>query len=205
MNAKLASSFRDPAGYVFENGGELYRQILPAGKEAFERFQQSGMLARLIEQGKIAGFTIEDENELGPVLHISRLPFITYPYEWSFSQLKEAALLTIELMQEALAHGMILKDASAFNVAFHKCRPVFLDHTSFEIYQEGTPWRAYRQFTMQFIIPLMLMQKVDLRCLGLLREDIGGIPLELGSRLLPWYTWLQPNSLLHIHLHASFD
>ena len=205
MNAKLASSFRDPAGYVFERNGELYRQILPAGKDAFEHFQKSGMAERMVSQGKMAAFTVEAENELGPVLHISRLPFITYPYEWSFSQLKDAALLTIELMQEALSCGMILKDASAFNVAFHKCRPVFLDHTSFEMYQEGTPWRAYRQFTMQFIIPLMLMQKVDLRCLELLREDIGGIPLELGSRLLPWYTWLQPNTLLHIHLHAKFD
>ena len=205
MDTKLTSSFRDPAGYVFERDGELYRQILPAGKKAFAHFQQSGMAERLVSQGKMAAFTIDEENELGPVLHISRLPFITYPYEWSFSQLKDAALLTIELMQEALSNGMILKDASAFNVAFHKCRPVFLDHTSFEMYNEGMPWRAYRQFSMQFIVPLMLMQKVDLRCLGLLREDIGGIPLDLGSRLLPWYTWLQPNCLLHIHLHSLFE
>ena len=205
MDARLTSSFRDSAGYVFERDKELYRQILPAGRQAFDHLMQSGMAERLISQGKMAAFKVDAENDLGPVLRISRLPFITYPYEWSFSQLKDAALLTIELMQEALSCGMVLKDASAFNIAFRKCRPVFLDHTSFEMYKDGMPWRAYRQFTMQFIVPLMLMQKVDLRCLGLLRQDIGGIPMDFASRLLPCYTWLQPNCLLHIHLHALFE
>ena len=201
----LSASFRDPDGFVFQKDGALYRQILPHGRASFERFVQSGLSQRLIDQGNLADFQIEEENELGPVLHIDRLPYISYPYEWCFSQLRDAALLTLELMQEALVNGMILKDATAFNVAFRKCRPVFLDHTSFEIYQEDAPWRAYRQFTMHFIAPLLLMKKVDLRCLQLYMKDIDGIPLDLASRLLPWHTWLQPNPLLHIHCHASLE
>ena len=203
----LSASFRDPDGFVFQKDGELYRQILPHGRESFDRFMQSGLAQRLTKQGKLADFIVEEEeeNELGPVLHIVRLPYISYPYEWCFSQLRDAALLTLELMQEALSCGMILKDATAFNVAFRKCRPVFLDHTSFEIYEENAPWRAYRQFTMHFIAPLLLMKKVDLRCLQLFLDNIDGIPLDLASCLLPWHTWLQPNPLLHIHCHASLE
>lgn len=201
----ISASFRDPAGYVFEKDGGLYRQILPYGKSTFELFLQSGLAEKLMSAGKLAAFQLEAENERGPVLRLSRVPYITYPYEWSFSQLRDAALLTLDVTREALSYGMILKDASAFNVAFHHCRPLFLDHTSFEVYEEGMPWRAYRQFTMHFLAPLLLMKKVDLRCLGLLREDIGGIPLDLTSRLLPWHTWLQPNPLLHIHLHALME
>ena len=202
---QIASSFRDPDGFVFEKQGEIYRQILPHGKSSFEHFMNSGLAGRMVSSGRLASFEIVTENEQGPVLHISRIPYITYPYEWCFSQLREAALLTLELMREALYEGMILKDASAFNVAFRKCSPVFLDHTSFELYNEGTPWRAYRQFAMHFLAPLLLMQKVDLRCLGLFREDIGGIPLDLASRLLPLHTWLQINPLLHIHCHSRFE
>ncbi len=206
MNAdNLSASFRDPDGFVFEKDGELYRQILPHGRTSFDHFIRSGLAQRLVEQGKLAEFNIIEEDEQGAILHLTRLPYISYPYEWCFSQLRDAALLTVELMQEALVCGMILKDATAFNVAFSKCRPVFLDHTSFELYQEDTPWRAYRQFVMHFIAPLLLMKKVDLRCLQLFTTNIDGIPLDLVSHLLPWYTWLQPNPFLHIHCHASLE
>ncbi len=202
---QLAASFRDPAGFVFERDGELYRQILPYGVKAFEKFIDSGLCQKLIDKAALADFTIESEDESGKVLHISRLPFISYPYEWCFSQLKEAALLTLECMLDALDVGMILKDASAFNIAFHKCRPVFLDHTSFDFYEEDKPWRAYRQFVMHFVAPLLLMKKVDFRCLQLLMNDVGGIPLDLASRLLPWHSWLQMNTFMHIHLHAMLE
>lgn len=202
---KLSSSFRDPSGYVYEEGGELYRQVLPPGVPSLERLMGSGLATRLMERAELAGFTLHGESALGPVLRLTRLPYISYPYEWSFGQLRDAGLLTLRLMSEALKEGLALKDASAFNVAYDHCRPVFLDHTSFEVYREGEPWRAYRQFAMHFLAPLLLMRDVDLRCLALFREDIGGIPLDLASRLLPRWTWLQPNPLLHLHLHAAME
>ncbi|MBR4674445.1 MAG: hypothetical protein IKP00_08270 [Victivallales bacterium] len=203
--SQLPSSFRDPAGYVFEQDGELFRQLLPPGAASFERFTESGLAQRLMEDGKIVAFSRHTSNAEGFVLHLNRLPYISYPYEWCFSQLRDAGILTLKLMLEALDKGMILKDATAFNVAFQRCHPIFLDHTSFELYQEGTPWRAYRQFVMHFLAPLLLMQKVDLRCLELLRENVDGIPLDFASRLLPWHTWLQINPLIHIHLHALME
>lgn len=205
MKEAKQASFRDPAGFVFEEDGELFRQILPYGRTAFEAFQHSGLARRLMEQGKVAPYSVVSDNKEGIVLQIKRLEYVTYPYEWCFSQLRDAALLTLELMVEALDNGLILKDASAFNVAFQKCRPVFLDHTSFEIYQEGSSWMAYRQFMMHFAAPLLLMQKVDLRCLQLFRSDIDGIPLDLASHLLPMHTWFQLNPLLHIHLHSVLE
>ena len=205
MKGAMQASFRDPAGFVFEENGELYRQIRPCGRSAFEMCQQSGLAVRLMEQWKMAPYSVVSDNEQGIVLHIKRLEYITYPYEWCFSQLRDAALLTLELMFEALDNGLILKDASAFNVAFQKCKPVFLDHTSFEEYKEGSSWRAYRQLIMHFVAPLLLMQKVDLRCLQLFRSDIDGIPLDLASRLLPMHTWFHLNPLLHIHLHSLLE
>ena len=200
---RLSGSFRDPSGYVFSEGGRLFRRITETGKRDFSCFINSGLAEKLSREGKIVPFGLSGKDD--SLLELEKLPFITYPYEWSFSQLRDAALLTLELLREALTHDMVLKDASAFNIAFRNGRPVFMDHTSFTVYRENEPWRAYRQFAMHFPAPLLLMQKCDLRCLGLFREDLGGIPLELASRLLPWHTRLSPGILIHIHLHAAFD
>ena len=200
---RLSGSFRDPSGYVFSEGGKLFRRITEEGEQDFSRFINSGLAEKLTREGRIVPFEFCGGDET--LLELEKLPFITYPYEWSFSQLRDAALLTLELAREALRHDMVLKDASAFNIAFRKGRPVFMDHTSFAVYRENEPWCAYRQFVMHFLAPLLLMRKCDLRCLGLFREDVGGIPLELASRLLPWYTRLDPGTLIHIHLHAALD
>lgn len=130
------------------------------------------------------------------------VPFISYPYEWSHSQLKDAALLTLEVQQRALDRGMVLKDASAFNVQFMHGRPVLIDTLSFQCYVPGTPWIAYRQFCQHFLVPLVLMSYVDVRLSRLLQTHLDGIPLDLGARLLPARTLLKPGPLLHIHLHA---
>ncbi len=111
--------------------------------------------------------------------------FISYPYEWSFSQLKDAALLTLKIQKRAIQHGLSLKDASAYNIQFQHGRPLLIDTLSFEIYPEGQPWVAYRQFCQHFLAPLALMAHVDVRLGQLLRLHIDGIPLDLASRLLP--------------------
>ncbi|MBO4648855.1 MAG: SAM-dependent methyltransferase [Lentisphaeria bacterium] len=203
---RIPGSFRDPAGYVFAEGGQLFRRILPAGREDFRCFTGSGLAGQLIEECKLVPFTpLPEEKDGSQLLRLEALPFISYPYEWSFGQLRDAGLLTLELMRKALHRDLILKDASAFNIAFRGGKAVFLDHTSFTAYRGNEPWRAYRQFVMHFLAPLMLMKKVDLRCLSLFRSGLDGIPLDLASRLLPWTTQFDPDILFHIHLHARFD
>ena len=131
------------------------------------------------------------------------LPLISYPYEWCFSQLREAALLTLELQRRALAAGMRLKDASAYNIQFDAGRPILIDTLSFEVGDPTQPWPAYRQFCEHFLAPLALIAYRDPRCGLMLRDFIDGIPVDLAARLMPGRTRLRPGLLAHLHLHAG--
>jgi len=131
------------------------------------------------------------------------IEFISYPYEWCFSQLKDAALATLEIQKKAFEFGMSLKDCSAYNIQFKKGKPVFIDTLSFEKYREGQPWTAYRQFCQHFLAPLALMKYRDIRLNQLLRIYIDGIPLDLASSLLPVCTRFRSSLFFHIYLHAK--
>jgi ribosomal protein L11 methylase PrmA len=137
------------------------------------------------------------------VIRPERVAFISYPYEWCFSQLKDAALLTLRLQKAALAHGMSLKDATAYNVAFSNGRAVWIDTLSFETLKPGKPWVAYGQFCQMFLAPLALMSHVDVRLQSLFRSFIDGVPLDLASSMLPASTRLRLGLLMHVHLHAA--
>jgi len=136
------------------------------------------------------------------VIRPERIPFVSYPYEWSFSQLQDAARTTLRIQELALERGLILKDASAYNIQFRNGRPLLIDTLSLEPYVEGTPWVAYRQFCQHFLAPLALMACRDVRLGQLLRVHIDGVPLDLASRLLPTSTRFRFGLLTHIHLHA---
>ena len=137
------------------------------------------------------------------VIRPRELSTISYPYEWCFSQLRDAALLTLELQRRALAAGMRLKDASAFNVQFAGGRPILIDSLSFEVADPAEPWPAYRQFCEHFLGPLALIAYRDARFGLMLRDFLDGIPLDFAARLLPGRTRLNPALLAHLHLHAG--
>ena len=120
------------------------------------------------------------------------IPFVSYPYEWSFSQLQDAALATLEIEKRALRRGMTLIDASAYNIQFLRGRPVLIDTLSLRRAVEGEPWTAYRQYCQHFLAPLALMSLRDVRLGQLLRIHIDGIPLDLTSSLLPYGSWPGP-------------
>ncbi|MGH7553889.1 MAG: class I SAM-dependent methyltransferase, partial [Longimicrobiales bacterium] len=136
------------------------------------------------------------------VVRPERVPFVAYPYEWCFGQLKDAALLTLNVQERALRRGFVLRDASAYNVQFLRGRAILIDTLSFEPNVEGRPWFGYRQFCEHFLVPLLLMSRIDIRCGTLLRDHLDGVPLDLGSALLPLRSWANPWLLLHVHLHA---
>ena len=168
---------------------------------------RSGLYKRLVKEGLLLPFKEEslDRAPAGDaykVLRPSQVPFVSYPYEWCFSQLKDAALATLNIQQIALEHGMSLKDASAYNIQFVSGQPVLIDHLSFERYEER-PWVAYRQFCQHFLAPLALASYTDIRLTQLLRVYIDGIPLDLATRLLPGRAKLSPQLLGHLYLHAK--
>ena len=209
-DSRTPGSFRDPSGFVFERGGALYRQVNLAYRADYDRSVASGLDRSLIDDGWLIPHQEVDEEPSDPrgaykVIRPERVPFVSYPYEWCFGQLKAAALLTLALQRRSLEHGMSLKDASAFNVQFLGGRPVFIDSLSFETYREGAPWVAYRQFCRHFLAPLALMSRIDVRLNQLFRPSLEGVPLDLASRLLPWRTRLDPRLLIHIHLHAGAE
>lgn len=204
----LPASFRDPNGYLFSRAGVLYRAVNAAYQPHYVRLMDSGLYDDLVKRGWLVAHTEADAalaTGAWKVLQPERLPFISYPYEWAFSQLKDAALLTVRIQQRALKQGMTLKDASAYNIQFRvaDAKPILIDTLSFEVYEEGRPWVAYRQFCQHFLAPLALMTHTDVRLGQLLRVHIDGIPLDLASRLLPRRTRLSGGLLTHIHLHAA--
>ncbi|HZY24843.1 MAG TPA: hypothetical protein VFE71_03385 [Bacteroidales bacterium] len=201
------SSFRDPDGYVFTHNRKLYRAVTSNYKENYDHLISSGLYDKLITEGYLIPHKEVESKDLPvigmyKILEPEMINFISYPYEWSFSQLKDAALLTLNIQKTALEFDMSLKDASAYNIQFYKGRPVFIDTLSFEQYTENQPWFAYKQFCQHFLAPLALMSYKDVRLNGLLKNNIEGIPLDLTYKLLPRKTWFKMGILLHIHLHA---
>lgn len=167
----------------------------------------SGLYESLLEMKALIGH--EEARIAGPQAHLAykilkpeKIPFISYPYEWSFSQLKHAALMTLEIQRKALDYGMILKDGSAYNIQFKNGRPILIDTLSFEKYVKGCPWVGYRQFCEHFLAPLALMSYTDLRLNQLLRIYMDGVPLDLASKLLPLKSCLNFAILSHIHIHS---
>lgn len=211
MNSQVhPASFRDPSGFLFHREGILYRQVNHSYQKEYELLNSCGLYAELVDKGWLVRHSEADvEPELPAlaykVLRPELVASISYPYEWSFSQLKDAALRTLAIQKRALKNGMSLKDASAYNIQFRDARPVLIDTLSFEVYHPGQPWVAYRQFCQHFLAPLALMASRDVRLNQLLRVYMDGIPLDLASRLLPARTRLNFGLSTHIHLHASFQ
>ncbi|MCX6251669.1 MAG: class I SAM-dependent methyltransferase [Bacteroidetes bacterium] len=204
----VESSFRDPSGFLFYEGEKLLRQVNQCYQEDYDHLTRSGLFDKLCNKGLLIPHKEVDnhkglDSETYKVIEPEKISFISYPYEWSFSQLKDAALTTLEIQKIAMEHGMTLKDASTYNIQFHKGKPVLIDTLSFKIYQEGKPWEAYRQFCQHFLAPLALMSHTDIRLNQLLKIYLDGIPLDLVCKLLPIKTKLNFSLLMHLHLHAK--
>jgi len=202
---EIYGSFRDPCGRVYEDDGKIIRTVEKtyithwcAGADFLEKMGEEGLIIPFEE--------IESPFEnTYKVLHVTKIPFISYPYEWCFSQLQDAAMLLLLLQGQALKNGLIMKDASAYNIQFIGTHPIFIDILSFEKYAPGQPWGAYRQFCSHFLAPLALMSYGDLRCNSFLKLWIDGLPLDFAATLLPYKACLNLGLLWHIFLHANMQ
>ncbi|MBI1779761.1 MAG: SAM-dependent methyltransferase [Sphingobacteriales bacterium] len=204
------SSFKDPAGFMFVADGIYYRQVNIFGSEDYSLLMSSGLYEKLISKNRLIRHTEIDNikseaSQWFKTLQPEQLPFISYPYEWSFDQLKDAALLTLTIQKEALNHGMTLKDATPFNVQWLNGKAIFIDTLSFEKHKDGEPWIAYKQFCECFLASLLLMHYRNNELNKLLVSFPNGIPTPIVSSLLPFKTKLNLNLYLHIHLQAKMQ
>jgi len=204
----VKSSFRDPSGILFYYKNEIYRQVNISYKENYDKLVNSGLYETLVSKNLLMSHQEVDtpllnQENVYKIIRPEKIKFISYPYEWCFSQLKNAALTTLEIQKIALDYGMTLKDASAYNIQFKNAKAVLIDTLSFEVFKEGQFWTPYRQFCQHFLAPLALMSHKDIRLNQLLRIYLDGIPLDLTSNLLPTKTKAMFSLMSHIHAHAK--
>jgi len=200
------SSFRDSAGNLFYHQEQLYRGINISYKDHYDQLMTSGLYDILIKKNwivKHAEVSLDYQHNYYKIIRPQPIPFISYPYEWCFDQLKDAAMRTLDITLIALQHDMILKDASGYNIQFEGYEALLIDTLSFEKYKEGTPWIAYRQFCENFLLPLAITSYTDLRLQSLLAIYIDGVPMDYAMSLLPWRARLSLGINLHIYLHAN--
>jgi hypothetical protein len=202
---RVTSSFRDPSGYVFKEGDSIKRIINPIYFPQYNALTQSDFYNKLFSKNLLIPHKEISKSKQQIVIEPIKIKFINYPYEWSFLQYKQAALLTLKIQKYSLEHNFSLKDASAFNITFHQGKPIFIDSLSFDFYKENTPWHAYKQFIMHFLGPLVLSHYYGLDYLKTLTSEIDGISIEKLSKLLPAKSYLSSTILTNIHLLARFD
>lgn len=205
----ILSSFRDPDGQLYILDGQIYRHVTKSGYSDYKMLMESGLYERLTSLGYLISHEDVTQEFIGKIgadhevmIKPEKVDTISYPYEWCFSQMKDAALLTLEIVKISLEYGMVLKDATAFNIQMHRGKPILIDTCSFEKYSKNSPWVAYHQFCKHFLGPVALMAKKDIRLGKLFLHFIDGIPVDLTSKLLPFNSWLSFSLLAHIHIHA---
>jgi len=205
VERKIPGSYKDPSGYVFIKDDQIFRRINECYLDTYHQVRDSGLFQELIQKRLLIEHdevSERDGDDRHAIIQPKKVSFISYPYEWCFSELKAAALATLEIQRLAISHGFTLKDAHGFNIQFDEGVPVLIDTLSFDRWEHG-PWDAYRQFCESFLIPLALMRYRGQQLNTLLAKFLNGIPLEIGSGLLPLRTRLSIPLLIHVHLHAG--
>lgn len=207
-----SASFRDPSGHVYRIDGRILRTVTERAAPDFEAVRASGVYEELVASGKVIAADILERGIPEPlaqgarfVLEHPRLPFISYPYEWSFAELKAAALLHLDVHLTAVDRGITLSDASAYNVQFIGARPIFIDTLSFRPYREGEYWTGHRQFCEQFLNPLLLRAMFGTPHNEWYRGALEGIATADLARLLPLHRKLSWNVFSQVVLPGRFE
>lgn len=199
------ASFRDPSGYIVQEGSSIKRVINPIYFPVYDALCKVDFFSPLFKAKLLIPHVEQERSDEFIVLLPEQIQLVTYPYEWSFHQYKQAALLTLKLQNYALDRDFSLKDASAYNVTYHRGRPVFIDTLSFDFYQKDSPWRAYKQFISHFFAPLVLAHYHGAEALKMMQTHIDGIPVALAASMLPKRTKLSPTLYTNIHLMAKME
>ncbi|MDO3704863.1 class I SAM-dependent methyltransferase [Micromonospora sp. C28SCA-DRY-2] len=204
-------SFRDPANRVFHAGDDVLRGLDARAAEEWRTLAGTEFFAALLAAGKVCGTEPADPALLPAgagwtaALRHERIPFVSHPYEWSFSMLRDAALLHLEILRTALPAGFTTKDGSAYNLQWRGVEPVFIDVGSFTPARDGEPWAGYRQFCQTLLYPLLLGAHLGLDFQPWLRARVDGLDADQMRRLFGGARRLRPGVLTHVHLHGAMQ
>ena len=209
----VSGSFRDPDSRVFRSGDDVYRAFSERGLADWTGYSTTAAGRRALEGGAVIGTYpaegIEVPGDYGErargVVRHDRIPVISYPYEWSFGMLRDAALLQLQLLRDALKEDWILKDSTPYNVQWQGTRPVFIDVGSFQPLRPGEPWVGYRQFCMLFLYPLMLQAYGDIPFQPWLRGSLEGLTPAQAWSVLSRRRLRSKGVFSHVYLHAKLD
>ncbi len=208
----VQGSYRDPSGQVFLHNSRVFRTITKHGYDDFKTVEATGFLTDLVDKGFLVPWRDVDKDDFEQtndnvvrILEHTPLPFISYPFEWSFSALKDAALLHLDVHIMALAKGVTLSDASAFNIQFIGVKPIFIDHLSFRPYQDGEFWNGHRQYCEQFLNPLLLQSQMGIPHNAWYRGSPEGIPSASMTSVLPFLSRIKPQVMTNLVLPVWFD
>jgi SAM-dependent methyltransferase len=190
----LEGTFRDPAGRLYRDGDRILREVYPQHAAPVLVWLQSPLAQRWIQQGRMATTTIVASEPGQPVLlEHDRIFFPTYPWEWAPSQWREAASLTLDLCEEALEDGFVLKDATPLNILFIGHQAIFVDVLSFERRDTQSPlWNAYAQFVRTFLLPLCAYLHLGWPLAATQQRRDGYEPADLAPFLPPVRRWCRP-------------
>lgn len=204
-------SFRDPLSRVYVDDDAVWRGLSAQGAEDFAAFAATKAFASAQADGRLIATRLAEAAEVptddrwAGFLRHDRVPVVTYPYEWTFSMLRDAALLQLDLSRAALAEGILTKDATSYNVQFLGSQPVFIDVGSFERLVPGQPWIGYRQFCELFLNPLILQAEVDVPFQPWLRGSLNGISPTFTSTALGSRGRFRRDLFTHVRLHARAE
>ncbi len=208
-------SFRDRHGRIVYYQDKILRCLSESATAQWTALQSKPFFQRGVSSGHLVATTeaavdlhaldLPDDEPWHSVLEHERIPFVSYPYEWSFGMLKDAALLQLQLLEEALDEGMILKDATAYNLQWRGAQPVFIDIASFETLEPGAAWVGYRQFCQLFLFPLMLQAYRQVPFQPLLRGMVDGIAVDMANQLFSLRYRFRAGVFAHAYLQAKMQ
>jgi len=202
-------SYRDTAARVVKKETGYYRYIFHEYKAEYDHLMESGLYQELtqkellIEHQEIEIDT--DDPKVYKLLHPTQIPFQSYPFEWSYTQWRKAILAYLRINHIALKFGMILKDATPYNFYLIGGKAVMFDTSSFMFFNENDTWIAYRQFCVEFLSPVALMNYNGAEWSKLTMANLRGMPIIFVSKQLPLKSWFNLTTLLHIHLHSKYS
>ena len=205
-------SYRDPVGKIFYYKGRVLRGLNSKGVERFKYIKENHILEESIKKNFLISTKeatdlpkINELSEFDLILEHKRIDYITYPYEWCFDQLKDAALHHLNFQLFLLEKNCVLIDASAYNIQFINSKPIFIDTLSLSEYKEGSYWTGHKQFCENFLNPLILSSKKNIDFNNWFKGNLEGITTSDLNNILSLKDKLNYSLFFHVFLMDRYE